>query len=58
MPDMPPSSAQPGGSHACSIQQIAAHMSALAIRRPNQGLPKSTLPAARNSPGAGKYMDM
>jgi len=55
---MPPRNAQVAGIHACSIQQIAAHMRAQQSNWPNQGWPRSTLPAARTSPCAGKYMDV
>ena len=53
----PPRSAQPGGSQACSIQQMAPHISPLVQRIPNHGFPKRTLPAAIMSPCAGKYME-
>src|SRR5277367_6902213 len=55
---MPPSRAHVGGSHACSIQQMAAHISAIAHKMPNHGCPNSTLPAAKTRPCAGKYIDM
>ncbi len=55
---MPPRRAQVGGSHAWSIQQMAAHMRAVTMSTPYQGWPKSTLPAASTRPCAGKYIDI
>src|ERR1035441_4932945 len=55
---IPPSSAQPGGSHACSIQQIAAHINALMTKRPYQACPVSAFPTASTKPSPGKYMDI
>src|ERR1019366_1312729 len=55
---IPPSSAQLGGSHACSIQQIAAHINALMHKMPYQGCPVTTFAAASTSPCPGKYIDI
>ena len=46
-----------GGSQACSIQQIAEHISALVTNTPNQGCPVSTLLARQHQPLRGKYID-
>src|SRR5215469_11294383 len=54
---IPPSSAHVGGSHACSIQQRPPHIKPIVQSRPNHGCPKSTFPAARTRPSAGKYID-
>src|ERR1035438_705505 len=54
----PPSSPQVGGSHACSIQHIPAHINALMHKMPYQGCPVSTFAAAITSPCAGKYIDI
>ena len=55
---IPPSSAQPGGSHRCSIQHMAAHIKPVLSQTPNHGLPATAFPAAPTIPCAGKYIDM
>ena len=54
---IPPSRAQAGGIHPCSIQVMAEHMSAVMINWPIHGCP-SRSPAASTSPCAGGYIDM
>src|SRR5664280_3775922 len=54
---IPPNSAQAGGSHACSIQQIPAHINALMHRTPYQGWPVTTFAAASTSACPGKYIE-
>src|ERR1019366_3075103 len=52
----PPSSAYRGGSHPCSIQHSAAHISPQLSHTPYQGCPNSFQPSARNSDCAGGYL--
>src|SRR5215470_17938328 len=54
---MPPNRAQDGGSQACSIQQIAAHIRPTLSHTPQNGWPSTTLPNARNSPCNGGYIE-
>ena len=54
---IPPSSAQFGGSHACSIQQSAAHISALDDQDAKPWISEEHLARGQNQSLPGKYID-